>query len=287
MGIYIQNKFIRKMYCLTALLFLMSGCSTFSEKQVEAVMSSAQKDKKILLVPFVKQKGNECGPTTLSMILEYTQTKAPPFDSIKKATMSPEANGTYKFDYLSAARRFGMATYKVPTVTDMIRQIDQGYPVVVFKDIGNFWFKNWHFEALVGYDVSSKHLIIHSDQTKNKYQRLSEFILQWKKGGGWSYAIVKPDVIPEQAEVEEALANAIVFERLRRDKEAEEVYRAIIARWPDRKEAVAGLANTLAKQGYVNKARDLYEQLNKEFPENLHFKKNLSYLRKLSFENEI
>lgn len=106
----------------------------------------------------------------------------------------------------------------------------------------------------MGYNLSKNEVLLHSGQ--EAYQKLSfqRFIKTWERGGHWAYVIVPAQVIPSTSSAEEVIENALLFEKLEKNKVATMIYQAMISRWPERFEAYLGLAGLLYKEGKKTEA---------------------------------
>lgn len=265
------------------LLFLGLGfysCSSTRQKD-DWQLRKAQAKTVQLDVPFIAQKSNECGPTTMTMLARYLGKKET-YGEIKEMVMSPKARGSFQQDMIAASRRLGLTPYKVKGFDRITQYVHFGHPVLVYQDIGNIWVKNWHFALVVGYNYQKKTLLLHSNQEKYLTQDIDEFLESWSKGDEWAYVVTTPNNIPVDTTYEEALDNALVFEKLKKEDDAVKLYQAMITKWPNRYESYAGMANLYFSKGEMDKARYLYSKALELSPNHQGLQNNYQYLQTLN-----
>lgn len=225
------------------------GCSSLPAKQ--NILSL--KGEKKLQVQFIPQQPQECGPTVLRMATAHLRPDLD-FDVYRRMSFREEAHGSFKMDLLSAARRLGLAPYKVRSLQDLIHQIDSGHPVIVFQNLGLEWLPAGHYALLIGYSEGSQEVYLHSDQKPEQPLSFSRFYSSWKRGGSWAYVILSVDQVPANADFDETLENAMVFERLGEAESAEKLYQHLAEHWPNRYEPYVGLTSLYAQTGSPQKA---------------------------------
>lgn len=191
-----------------ALVMLISGCVT-----APPLTSHFLNQRPVRLVneaDFISQKRNHCGPATLTMSAQrYTSDVS--LSEVTSLAFTPGANGSFKGDMLSAARRIGLAAYSIPSPERMIEFVQAGHSVLLFQDLGALWIRVWHFALLLGYDTRNKTFILHSGPDAYKENSAREVLRTWERGGKWSFALVPAGVIPNGVSHEEALANAMAL----------------------------------------------------------------------------
>lgn len=216
-------------------------------------MLIGQVPAKKLEVPFIPQGEKMCGPAVLNMAAKPYLPNVP-FDTYKNLSFREKAEGTFTSDMLSATRRLGLAPYKVATLEAMLKNVSIGRPVMVFQNLGLSWYPMWHYALLVGYDKNENIVYLHSGFTEYRKMDFGLFKRTWRRGDYWSYIVVPPSTIPENVAFNEVLDNATTFENLKNYKIAQDIYSAMIKKWPDRFEPHLGLANMHYENKQIKKA---------------------------------
>lgn len=249
------------------------GCSSLPGKQNVVSL----KGEKKLQVQFIPQQPQECGPTVLRMATAHLRPDLD-FDVYRRMSFREEAHGSFKMDLLSAARRLGLAPYKVRSPQDLIHQIDSGHPVIVYQNLGLEWLPAGHYALMIGYSEGPQEVYLHSDQKPEQALSISRFYSTWKRGGSWAYVILPVDQVPANADFEETLENAMVFERLGEAELAERLYQNLAEHWPDRYEPHVGLTALYTQVGSPQKALESALSALKIAPEHPDLLYNAAFL---------
>jgi ABC-type bacteriocin/lantibiotic exporter with double-glycine peptidase domain len=140
-------------------------------------------------VPFYSQETFQCGPASLSAVFNYWGTKITP-EEIARAIYSASARGTLTLDMVLYAEKKGFAARQYKgDLTDIKKNIDSGYPMVVLVDYGFSIYEKSHFMVVLGYN--DKGLFVHSGKEKEKFISLKEFLGTWEKTAFWTL-LIKP-----------------------------------------------------------------------------------------------
>lgn len=193
-------------------------------------------------VPFIQQSDYQCGPASLAMMMHFSgkevSTKA-----LAKQAFTPEKKGSLQSDMLSATRRQGMLALPVSNIKKLLKVVDDGHPVLVLQNLGFSWYPRWHYAVVVGYDLASSQMILHSGKKPFFHTYQYTFEKTWQRSNNWGYLIVNPGVIPDSIS-ESAMVKATAhLEALSFLKEAETSYQAILVKWPVSLGALIGLGN--------------------------------------------
>ena len=232
-------------------------------------------------IPFIPQTPKLCGPTALRMAMNRYRPELS-LEEISTALMSPKAKGTFKQDLLAGARRFGLATYEVPTVYEMIDHLAEGTPVILFHNAGFFWKEYWHYSVMTGYDLRERNFYLHIGERESFPMKMEKVLESWDQGGNWAYVVVSPNRIPKFGTLEEALDNALVFLRIGLVDPARALGQQIAARWPDAYQADVILADAFLK---LNRRALAYKHLKeaaRKNPANQILKQKVRDLRNAS-----
>lgn len=199
-------------------------------------------------VPLIVQEKNHCGPAVLTMALRQNDSSVS-LETITNMTFTPGAEGSFQTDLLAAARRSGFAPYQVPDLAVMMKAVDEGYPVVVFQNLGLSFYPVWHYALLTGYDREAQTVFLHTGDQAYARTPFLQLAKTWDRADRWSYVMLPPSQIPSWVSLDEALGNADVFSREGQSERAMALYRAISAKFPAAYEGPAGLGIEAAGRG--------------------------------------
>ncbi len=269
------------LFLLLALPMFLSGCAMFSKQTIAKKLPPGVPQLQKLEVDFIPQEAKLCGPTVLKMATQkYTPTLE--FQTYKQMSYREELQGSTKADMLSTIRRIGLSPYQVSTLPEMFENVSEGRPVIVFQNLAVSWMPAWHYSLLVGYDTKKNVMVLHSDRTPYQEMDFDRFANTWKRGEKWAYVAVPPNEIPKHATFENAIDNAIVFEYLRMDRTAQQLYLTMLERWPKRFEPHLGLANIYHSSKNIKRA---IEEIDRALMKKPNHPALLFNLATLYFEN--
>jgi len=173
---------------LAVLLFLIpAGCATMDSappvKNPQILKSNLPSDHIIAGVPWYRQGSQECGPTSLAMVLNFYGRNVTK-DEIALWLMKAGKRGTLPEDleyYARQQQRF--KTFRVydreKEKTEMKYWVAQGYPLIAMGTIPPNWHQKmvmvrYHFVVVVGYDDLKKHFVIHDPAYGRKGREKTE-----------------------------------------------------------------------------------------------------------------
>lgn len=209
-------------------------------------------------VPLIEQQDHYCGPASLAMVLSWSGMPTTQKE-IAAQVFSPGANGSYRTDLISSARRHGQLAVGISTLPDLLGEIAAGHPVIVFQNLGLNWFPKWHFAVATGYDLETEQIVLHSGGPEPLTMELSLFERVWRRGDNWALVVLPPSLLPVSANQWEILRAAASLERTGSITAAERVYTTGIARWPDNWIWPFGLGNTRYQRGDLEGAKEAFE----------------------------
>lgn len=174
----------------------LTGCASYDKYRKESSDTYYPSSFYIQDVPFFPQKEFQCGPSVLASVFNFWGYKIDPED-ISKAIYIENIKGTLKMDMLNLAKHFGdnsrVSVYEVKGDLEIIREdINSGYPVIVFVDLGIWNIRKGHYMLIVGYDDLKGGIIAYSGIEKDKFILYNRFMHIWKRGGYWGLRII-PD----------------------------------------------------------------------------------------------
>lgn len=191
-------------------------------------------------VPFIKQEVAQCGPATLAMVLNYHGNPVV-LDIVAEKVFKKKYQGTLPADLIWAARTEKMLAFQIKGLKALLRELDSGNPVIVFENLGLKIFPQWHFAVVVGYDLLSKTLILHSGPKPFKIEKMAEFELSWSLADYWGLVVLPPGKISSTGTEVEHVAAVVALENLGYTEAAEKGYRGILDRWPHSYVSLLGL----------------------------------------------
>lgn len=198
-------------------------------------------------VPFVVQLPNECGPSTLSMALEYARLDHD-LARLRKQTMT-DSKGSLQTSLLSSARRSKAMVVSITNSTDLFHEIAAGNPVIVFQNVALSWRPQYHYALVTGYDRERGIVRMHSGQKSNTEQSIAVFMDTWIMGDRWAIVIVAPGMLSATGTEFEHVRAAAALESLSDWPSAHKSYLAILKRWPSSEGAMIGLGNSYYRRG--------------------------------------
>jgi tetratricopeptide (TPR) repeat protein len=188
---------------LAGLLFLSMVCLTACQappqtRQLLAAPPAIAYSHAIKQVPFYPQQAFFCGPTTLAEVATFHGLIKSP-DDIAPATFTPGLAGTLQIEMAAATRQLGMVAYEQhATMNQLLSLIADDIPVIVLQNNSISWLPQWHYAVVVGYDIASKEVILHTGVTEAHSLNFSTFERTWRRADYWMLAMLPPSKSSEQ-----------------------------------------------------------------------------------------
>ncbi len=233
--------------CAAALLAaLLGGCAIVlpqSEALHEQWPSALADRAELERVPFYPQNDYQCGPAALAMVMDYDGLAVTPEELISKVYI-PDRKGSLQIEMLAAPRRYGLVSWQLaPHLTDLLREVEAGHPVIVLQDYGVWPISIWHYAVVVGYDRRSASVVLRTGEKRRQELPFRVLEYTWKRSDYWSYVVLPPDQVAATASEATWLAAVAAMERVAPSEAARTAFAAALARWPDSVDAAVGLAN--------------------------------------------
>ena len=134
-------------------------------------------------VPFFPQKRYYCGPASLAGVMNFYGVSVTE-EEIAKEVYNTKLSGTLSMDILIYARTKGFdAFYYKGNLEDIKKYISVGKPVILFLDLGYFFYPVRHYIVATGYNDEMGYLIAHSGMEKDKIFSYKKIQSAWEKTG--------------------------------------------------------------------------------------------------------
>jgi tetratricopeptide (TPR) repeat protein len=180
-----------KMALLSGLLLLLAGCQTPPQTQLLlAQPPDIVQQHLITQVPFFPQQQFFCGPTTLSEVAGfYGLNKSP--TTIAPSTFIPGREGTLQIEMVAATRQLGLVAYaERSSMQQLLSLVAENIPVIVLQNNSISWLPQWHYAVVIGYDLTTAEVILHTGVTANYRLNFSTFERTWQRGNYWMLAML-------------------------------------------------------------------------------------------------
>lgn len=177
-----DHRFNIRLGAALILFLLILGCATAKE-----INKTYDNSRIIKNIPFYPQEEYQCGPSSLSGVLNYWGVAAAP-EEIAKDIYSRSARGTLNIDMIFYVRKKGLAVSQYSgSLEDLKEKIDSGYPLIVLVDYGAFFYQVNHFMVVIGY--SENGVIVNSREEEKKFIPMDDFLGLWEKTKFWTLLI--------------------------------------------------------------------------------------------------
>lgn len=263
------------------LSILITGCASTTH-QSEALLSAKPPrlpESKKLQVPFINQSTGYCGPATLTMAMRAAGAPIT-IGEIAPQVFTPGSKGTLQADMIGATRRRGMLAVSLDNLHDVLKEVANGNPVIVFENLGLSWYPVWHYAVVTGYDLRKKEIILHSGADAYKRENLGMFEHAWNLGGYWALVILPAGKLAAGASELAHVTAAAGLEQAGRLKEADATYQAILERWPWSVASLIGLGNVNYRNGDMRGALTHLRRATKLDPTSDIARHNLEVVRR-------
>ena len=187
---------------LLFLLTLLSACQTPPQtRQLLSAPPDIARQHLIAQVPFYPQQDYFCGPTTLAEVAGFYGLNTSP-EAIAPNTFIPGRQGSLQIEMAAATRQLGMLAYVQPraTMAQLLSLVAEDIPLIVLQNNSIGWLPQWHYAVVIGYDLDSAEVILHTGVTPNHRLNFATFERTWQRGNYWLLAMLPPDKSSAQLE---------------------------------------------------------------------------------------
>jgi tetratricopeptide (TPR) repeat protein len=229
-------------------------------------------------VPFHAQEEYHCGPASLAMALNAAGVDAAPEDLVAQVYL-PARKGSLQVEMLAAARRHGLVAYRLePKLTDVLREVAAGTPVISLENYGFKVLPRWHYAVVVGYDLEAGELVRRSGLTPRQTMPFHVFEYVWKSDGHWAMVALPPDRLPATASEARYAQAVAALESTGQVKSARVAYRTMLKRWPESLAGLVGSGNTAYALGDLAAAEAAFTQAVQAHPQAAAAHNNLAHV---------
>ena len=178
------------------LLLLLGGCQTPPQtQQLLTAPPNIARQHLIAQVPFFPQQQFFCGPTTLSEVAGFYGLPHSP-DTIAPRTFIPGREGTLQIEMVAATRQLGLVAYaERSSMSQLLSLVAENIPVIVLQNNSIGWLPQWHYAVVIGYDLNSAEVIMHTGLTATYRLNFATFERTWQRGNYWLLAMLPTDKI--------------------------------------------------------------------------------------------
>jgi len=189
---------------------VLSGCAT---PQTDALRSAppAALPAAVHLntVPLIEQSEYQCGPASLAMALAADHFDVA-VDQLVQEVFLPAASGALQIEMLAVARRQGaLAVTLAPNLQSVFAEVAAGTPVIVLQNLSLPWLPRWHYAVVVGYDLSSSRVVLHSGGIESVQMPFELFERTWARSRHWAMVATDPARLPVTADTDRLLNAAL------------------------------------------------------------------------------
>jgi tetratricopeptide (TPR) repeat protein len=216
-------------------------------------------------VPFHSQDRDQCGPASLAMVLGWSGDPVTP-EQIASQVYTPALKGSLQPGLVTAARRRGRVVYPVRTLEALLGEVAAGSPAVVLQNLGFWWADVWHYAVVVGYDLPSGQIVLHTGSESRKALPLRLFERTWARGERWGIVVLPPDQLPASPQEKLYLQALLGLERAQRWRAAAVAYGRAAERWPSSLGALIGLGNSRYVLGELAGAEEAFRRATDAHP---------------------
>jgi len=218
-------------------------------------------------VPFFPQDELQCGPAALAMVLNWSGVAVEPSD-LSSEVFTPGLKGSLQNSLIGAARRHGRVAYPIAGIDALMTEIAAGQPAIVLVNLGFFWYPQWHYAVVIGYDQEEEKVILHSGLTAGEVLSFWTFNNIWKRSDYWGLLVLPPNRLPAVAEENKWLSAVTGLEKAGQWQAAATGYTAALKRWDTSFIAWMGLGNSKYQLHELDTAADAFSQATRLQPDN-------------------
>lgn len=257
-----------------ALLLAVTGCSTSLLTEAGATQSRVE----ITATPFFPQTEHHCGPAALATVLVASgnETNA---DALAREVYVPGLEGSLQAELMTSARRHGRIAYPLePSLPALLRELEQGTPVLVLQNFGSASHPLWHYAVVIGYEREPDEFLLRSGDVERQRLAARRFLGTWERADNWAFIALRPGALPADPNAARYLEAAVALESLGDPARVAPAFEAAVRRWPAEPLAWLALANNQSVLGHAAAAEEAYREVLRIAPSQIAARNNLALL---------
>ena len=256
------------------LLLTLAGCST--NRLLEA--AATQPRVEIAGAPYFSQRDHQCGPAALATLLGAAGEPVTP-ETLAHEVFIPGRKGSVQAEMLAAVRGHGRVALALePTLPAMLRELEQGRPVLVLQNFGLPALPLWHYAVVVGYEREHDTMLLSSGRGRQQRLAARRFLGTWDRADNWAFIALRPGELPADMRAAPLLDAVAALEALGQRESAAASYQTAIRRWPSDSLVWFALANNQLALGENAAAETAYREVLRVQPDHLPARNNLALL---------
>lgn len=257
-----------------ALLLATTGCST----RLLTQSGAAQPRIEIASTPFFPQTDHHCGPAALATVLvaSGSETSA---EALAREVYIPGLEGSLQAELMTSARRHGRIAYMLePSLAALLRELEQGTPVLVLQNFGSASHPLWHYAVVIGYERERDAFLLRSGDDERQQLAARRFLGTWERAGYWAFIALRPGALPADPSAPRYLEATAALEALGDPAQVTPAFEAGVRRWPEEPLAWLALANNDQALGRPAAAEVAYRRVLQIAPAQVAARNNLALL---------
>jgi len=251
--------------CLV-MAFLVWGCAGSLSRQWLVPAADTPDQVVIPAVPFFPQTEYQCGPAALAMTLVWSGVSTSP-DRLTPIVYTPSIKGSLQPAMITAARRHARLAYVISSPQELMQELAAGHPVIVLQNLGLSWAPVWHYAVVMGYDLNTKRIVLHSGEARHTTTKMRVFTNTWSRSAYWGLLTLPPGHLPATATEVPYLQAVLGLEKAEKWPQAVLGYQAATQEWPDNFAAHMGVGNALYAMGDLPAAEQAFNTAVERFPD--------------------
>ncbi|KXW58936.1 PA2778 family cysteine peptidase [Ferrovum myxofaciens] len=220
-----------------ALILLLAGCA--SHPTLPELPEALPSTVILARVPFFPDDKDWCGPAALASSLSWAGQPVSPQELVPHV-YSPALHGSLPLDLIGATRQQGLIPFLLtPSLSALLIEVAHDHPVLILQKIG-LLEGSWHYAVVIGYDLPTQTLWLHSGTKERLSETFAEFEKSWRPGGNWALVITAAGTVPASATENTYLTQIVPLENFAPNLAAQGYHNAL-TRWPESYRAWMGL----------------------------------------------
>lgn len=185
-------KFLHKIIAGCAVLAVLVSCADYP--QTEALLTQPNdlprqsEVKNVRFVPHVDEQG---APGALAMALTWSGAPS------QVSVLAPKLKGDgLQTEIVDEVTHSGRRAYPVTDLRGVLQELAAGHPVLVRQEPSGRPTPVWRYALVVGYDLDSKVLLVHSGRLENIKLPIQVFESNWQRADNWGVVVMAPNQPP-------------------------------------------------------------------------------------------